>query len=161
MPSKYTTPSTQLMRTNSATKIQTRVRGRQARTKTDQRHRTAHGLKRTNSATKIQSRVRGRQARARGGHPRSSNVSEDREENNNDPQLQQLRDRVKELQQTYRAHREAGEKGKMQLALLEYDIAREELLRARSYRDNIHQKNKDRECHGRIACVCLPCLMCF
>jgi hypothetical protein len=88
-------------------------------------------------------------------------VSEDREENNNDPQLQQLRDRVKELQQTYRAHREAGEKGKMQLALLEYDIAREELLRARSYRDNIHQKNKDRECHGRIACVCLPCLMCF
>ena len=56
---------------------------------------------------------------------------------------------------------QAGEKGKMQLALLEYDIAREELIRAQSYRDSIHQKNKNRECHGRLACLCLPCLMCF
>ena len=56
---------------------------------------------------------------------------------------------------------QVGEKGKMQLALLEYNIARKELLHAQSYRDSIHQKNKDRECNGRIACLCLPCLMCF
>ena len=163
----YEEPKT-LKRSNSATKIQARIRGRQKRNNSRApRGRNPHRqsskeddaeitLKRSNSATKIQSRVRGRQERNR--HDKS-NKNFDHINTTNDPELERLRNEVERLQTKYKQHRQNGEKGKLQMALLDFDIANEELLRAMAYRDAARNKHSNRECSGMMALLCLPCLL--
>jgi hypothetical protein len=156
--SRSNNKNNRLVRKNSATTIQARVRGKQARS--NNRTTTTTTLVRTNSATKIQARVRGTQERHR--HQKATDTSYDNNttsQQQNDPELQRLRDRVRTLQTTYRNHRQNGEKGKMQMALLDFDIANNELLRAMAYRDQAHSKQRDQELNGCLSLACLPCLL--
>jgi len=158
--SRSNNKNNRLVRKNSATTIQARVRGKQARS--NNRTTTTTTLVRTNSATKIQARVRGTQERHR--HQKATDTSyadfdNTTSQQQNDPELQRLRDRVRTLQTTYRNHRQNGEKGKMQMALLDFDIANNELLRAMAYRDQAHSKQRDQELNGCLSLACLPCLL--
>jgi hypothetical protein len=161
----------QLVRTNSATKIQAHVRGRQSRshpqTKKDTKNKRQ--LARKNSATKIQTQVRGHLSRAKSqaSHRETpsnieteSNYDSDNSDFDDDPILKSLEEKVKKLQNDYRRFRHNREQGKMQLTLLDYDIAKMELKNARAYRLAAYRRQQNKERNGMVALVCLPCLLC-
>ena len=140
-------PAATLRRVDSATKLQAQARGRIVRNKLPERMQRARSrkLQRQNSATKLQANVRGMQARKRvrarvNGRcvvKRSlyANECSPREvdairqpsigdgKQTEDPELNVLKGRVRELKMAYREHRENGDKGKLQMALLDYDLA--------------------------------------
>ena len=67
---------------------------------------------------------------------------------------------MKKLQNDYRRFRHNREQGKMQLTLLDYDIAKMELKNARAYRLAAYRRQQNKERNGMVALVCLPCLLC-
>jgi hypothetical protein len=181
MTSKYAYDQEQertLVRSNSATKIQARVRGARARSTDNVRSKNkarqqrqqqridqerSSSLVRTNSATKIQARVRG--TRGREDTRRHKRVIESDNDSvlsdNSDPELDHLKQRRDNLKVMYREYRERGKNGKMQLTLLDFDIADKEYRMALAYRVEAANKVENRDCHGMLACACLPCLLCI
>jgi len=184
MASKYAYKHQQtLVRTNSATKIQARVRGARARDQSKKRTTNTNKnyvrqqrrqlqfdgerntLVRTNSATKIQARVRGARTRTTARRHKQAVVEDIVDDNDSvlsstdDPELDRLKQRRNALRTKYRDQRERGENGKMQLTLLDFDIADKEYRMALAYRIQAAKGVENREYRGMLACACLPCLL--
>ena len=152
-----------MKRTNSATKLQAQVRGRQVRQQ-QSRLREAR-VKRTNSATKLQAQVRGRQVRQTVGKKRGKSssryavVEASHDDDDNDPEIVAARVKVKQLRIEYRQYREQGNKGKLQMALLDYDVAVSHL-----HGLEIRQMKKNKQTSQSAKCclvACLPCMLLF
>ena len=139
----------ELVRSDSATKIQSRVRGRQQRQQRQQRSSQRQ-------QTQRQHQSKHHPVKIEAPNPESSSRTR---KIGADPELEKLRHRVQFLQQEYRQHREKGDKGKMQLSLLDFDIANEELLRALAFREQATSRKRNKECNGLFAMLCLPCLL--
>ncbi len=174
-----------LQRVDSATKLQAQARGRLARRRLPERRQRAKSrkLQRQNSATRLQANVRGMQARKRVQARKSGSGSSKRalykndgappevdahrgstardDEQTDDPELNRLRLRVRELKVTYRAHRENGDKGKLQMALLDYDLAVEGTCAKPEGKNNKLKKAVGERWGGEIsvrtACRAEPC----
>ena len=116
-----------MKRTNSATKLQAQVRGRQVRQQ-QSRLREAR-VKRTNSATKLQAQVRGRQVRQTVGKKRGKSSSRYALESsshadhfdrgnandgfdNENLEIAAAREKVRELRADYRRHRQDGNRNR-------------------------------------------------
>ena len=122
-------------------------------------------LVRTNSATKIQARVRGARARTTARRHKRAVVDDIVDDSDSvlsstdDPELDRLKQRRNALRTEYRDQRERGENGKMQLTLLDFDIADKEYRMALAYRIQAVKGVENREYRGMLACACLPCLL--
>ena len=91
------------------------------------------------------------------GHLGAGDV--DNADHNDDPGISAARERVRALKAEYRQLREEGNKGKLQMALLDYDVAVQELNDLEIQR---MKRNKQTSKSAKYCLVaCLPCMLCF
>ena len=128
------------MRKNSATKLQAQVRGIRVR------QRVKRGKSKSNYV------VQTKTSRRHHGTDKAGDIDDD-------PEIVAARERVRALKAEYRKHREDGNKGKLQMSLLDYDLAVQELNEL-----EIRQMKRNKKPSSLAPCclvACLPCMLAF
>lgn len=100
----------------------------------------------------------GRSRRSRYSVPADHHHDSDDEDCDN-PEILEARAKVARLRAEYRTYRKEGQKGKLQMALLDYDLAVEDL---KDLEVQYALKNK-KSSKSQVFCLvaCLPCMLLF